>query len=530
MKAKKTVWAVVLALLLTLSPALGLEPLRTQFADVSPQAWYANGVTTCANEGIMVGDDAGLFHPETRLTQAECLTLALRLYAPNKELEKAPDDWGKITLTLADGTVLDGYGRAPADIPGLEGGQFSLYWGSYRREEPGYLCVRLEGDTASCEAWGEAREGKATVKVGGLTISGTVECWIPLGNWVLSFHPDAGDGSEEAKVIQDVLAQDAPAPDKWYRDAFYTAHAWGLVDREEHVGFYSLAICSTAEDWANRELLAAALGDVAPRYHLTRRVEADDIPDVEIFDRPYLKTLYEGGILNGVDEYGGFYGQGSLTRAEAAVMVARLLDENQRLSSPLKPLPKDGYTLTETAETWEEVYGDGQERPELVPKEDESSLWSSLYGYVDQDGEWVILPKWDLAEDFIDGYAVVLSDDLWYAIDDMGRVLWEEGSDALYNLGEGKFWSQNWDGDGFPAEIRDIGGNVYPAPVYGQYGMRFQNGYAVYLPSGHSYDGGFYVDSKFRPVSGKFDRCGALDEHFSGLVELDGKIYRIQFD
>lgn len=105
MRAKAVILSLFLAFALTLSPALGLEPLHTQFTDVPADAWYAQGVATCAEHGIMVGDENGLFHPEERLTQAECLALALRLHAPDTELEKAPDDWGRITLTLSDGTV-----------------------------------------------------------------------------------------------------------------------------------------------------------------------------------------------------------------------------------------------------------------------------------------------------------------------------------------------------------------------------------------------------------------------------------------
>ncbi len=523
MRTKVTLWAAVLALVLSLSPALGLEPLETQFGDVSPQAWYADGVTTCANEGIMIGDEAGLFRPEERLSQAECLTLALRLYAPDKEMGTAPEDWGRVQLTLADGTVLDGYGSEKSALPGLEGGHFSLYWGAYTHYESGYLCVRLDGDDAACQEWGKAHEGKATVKVGDLTISGTVNCWIPLGNWVLSFHPDTGDGSEEAMAIQNVLALDAPAPDKWYRDAYYTAHVWGLKDTEKSPGFKRLLESVSAQWYATREMFAAALGDVAEGYDLTQRVQVDGIPDETFDDGYYLKTLYEGGILNGVDEYGAFDGGSFLTRGQAAVMVARLLDEDQRLSTPLKPLPSEGYTLTETDVTWEEVYGNAAEVHDLIPTQE-----GELCGYVDQSGQWVILPRWESAEKFVDGYACVYQDGVWNAIDRKGNVVLGQDYTSLHNLGEGKFFGEWLDGGkGYVREVRDGQGREYPA-MYGDMELEFRNGYAVYQPFGTPK--GFYIDSSLRPVSGKFDRCGALDENLSGLVMLDGKTYRIQFD
>ncbi len=82
-------------------------------------------------------------------------------------------------------------------------------------------------------------------------------------------------------------------------------------------------------------------------------------------------------------------------------------------------------------------------------------------------------------------------------------------------------------GKGYVREARDAQGRGYSA-TYGDMELEFHNGYAVYQPFGRTK--GFYIDDSFQPVSGKFDRCGALDESKSGLVQLDGKTYRIQFD
>lgn len=526
MKTKTMVLGLMAALAAALSPALAAEAAEAPFADVAADAWYAQGVAACAEAGIMIGDENGLFHPEQRLTQAECLTLALRLYAPGKEQEKAPEDWGRITLTLADGTALDGYGYGSYPLPGGEGGTYSLYWGSSTHNDPGRLSVRLEGDAAVCEAWGKAREGVATVSAGDRTVTGTATCWLPLGNWALSFYPDQGDGEEEnSKIIQDTLYLDAPSPNFWYRDAYYTAQAWGLRDTEKTPGFVRLLDSVSAQWWATRDQFAAALADVAGGYDLTERVQVDDIPDETFEDGLYLKTLYEGGILNGVDEYGAFDGGAFLTRAQAAVMAARLLDEEQRLSEPVTPLPSDGYTLTETAETWDQVYGDFLEEndPYPAPKQGENELW----GYVDRDGQWVIQPQWEEAMPFFDHYAVVWDGLYHYPIDQAGNLVVSRGYTALFNLGEANFFGEWLDGgQGYVREALDGAGKGVSA-TYGDMYLRFHNGYAVYQPFGTPK--GFYIDDSFQPVSQKFDRCGALDEDHSGLVELDGKRYRIQF-
>lgn len=208
-------------------------PLNDRFSDVLAGIWYDRGVTTCAEKGVMVGTGEGLFSPNARLSAAECLTLALRLY----DLQRG-----------GDGTLE----KAPADLP-----------------------------------------------------------------------PD------------DLL----PGPDKWYRDAIYTARQWGL---EEADGFSSLLNSFYYSDngWTDREKFALALSVAAGE--LEKKYTVERIPDMERREKSArLYELYEAGILNGTDAFGTFQPEKTLTRAEAATMVARVLDPAQRLSSP--PAIPDAY-------------------------------------------------------------------------------------------------------------------------------------------------------------------------------------------
>ena len=43
-------------------------------------------------------------------------------------------------------------------------------------------------------------------------------------------------------------------------------------------------------------------------------------------------TLYRAGVLTGTDAAGAFSPHATLTRAEAAVLVSRMLDPNRRVS------------------------------------------------------------------------------------------------------------------------------------------------------------------------------------------------------
>ena len=54
-----------------------------------------------------------------------------------------------------------------------------------------------------------------------------------------------------------------------------------------------------------------------------------DVPDLTADSAVY--ELYLSGVLNGVDEYGTFGGQRTVTRGQAAAMLARLVDPAQRL-------------------------------------------------------------------------------------------------------------------------------------------------------------------------------------------------------
>lgn len=424
----------------------------------------------------------------------------------------------------------------------MEGGSFSFgESGASSAGGSSCLIVTLTGNLGTPGECDKAYEGKASARADGLTISGTV-----TGNWAyhhnetrleegtLFFHPD--NGVEGDRVFWDVLSIDAPGPDKWYRDVYYTAQSLGLkMNYTEdgwtgYDGISELMRSETAQQWATRELFAYALAEVAEGYSLTQRFQVTDLSDKE-FDRSlyshYLRSLYEGGILSGVDEYGAFDGDCPLTRGSAAVMVARVLDEDQRLTKPPAPLPTQGYTLTETDEMWVQVYGAKEDDPgpELAIKRGENGL----YGYVDRDGSWVIQPQWEDAEAFYDGYTVVQDGDLFYAIDRQGNVVLERAYTRLDNMGEGKFFGK-WlePGKGSLQEVVDVDGWTYPA-VYGNYWPTFHHGYGAFFLRPYRTKA-FYMDSRLKPISQKFDNCGAIDENGSGLVELDGKIYRIQFE
>lgn len=352
---KKRLLALTLfgVLCLTLLPAALAAPA---FSDVPAGSWFEKGVTTCAEQGVMVGTGEGRFSPDTQLTAAECLTFALRLYDLQRggsgKLEKAPEDWGKLELTLSDGTAFTRYGYYNSF--------FSTGWFQAPDGADFFqLYVQAPGDTTEeREAWAKAHEGAGTLRAQGTDYPGTLTADSGYDGPLLRFTFDAPeDGGLD---VSELTAATRPGPDKWFRDAVYTAEAWEL---REEPGFETLIrLCygnAGEAGWCDRGIFAQALSVAAGE--LEKRYAVERIPDLERNEATaYIYTLYEAGILNGMDSTGVFNADKSLTRAEAAVMVSRVLDEGQRLTQP--PAAPNAYDIAVAELRGGFTYYDASER------------------------------------------------------------------------------------------------------------------------------------------------------------------------
>lgn len=308
------------------------------FSDVPAGSWFEAGAETCARQGIMIGTGPDTFSPDAQLTAAKCLTLAVRLYDLQRggdgAMKKAPEDWGKYTLTLADSTTWTRYGE-----------QNSFF--SYDHFDPYQdgqgvraVTVLAPGDTPEERmAWARAHEGPATFTAEGRSYSGAVAA--ESGGY---YGPQLRFACEEEPNAGGLLSNSKPGPDRWYRDAVYTVEQLGL---REAAGFSSLlgSISYDHPDTArtNRENFAKALAVAAGE--LEKQYDVPSIPDLPKRNEQNagIYALYEAGILNGLDHIGTFWGDKGLTRVEAAVMVARVLDPSQRLTAP--PAVPSGYEL-----------------------------------------------------------------------------------------------------------------------------------------------------------------------------------------
>lgn len=537
-----------------LSPALAAEGETATFSDVSPEAWYAQAVELCAEKGIMVGTGEGVFSPDETLSFNQCVTLALRLYdllhGGDGVFEPAPEPEPKnrLTLTLADGTQLTSSGFTRVPLPGQEPAEFYFYWGGWRHDEYGYLCAvlcpdpALEDDSPEYRAanealsqWGDAHEGAATVTLNGQTISGTVDCWVPT-NWVLAFHPDDGDSSESGMALHEALytadATDAFPADAWWRDgAFYLTQHEELVDQ---------LFFLDEDEPATRWNFADALFSAARELPAARQVDVPDL-DRDFSPATAAYALYDAGILTGKDAYGTFDGEGQLTRAQAAVMVARVLDEGQRVTAPLEPLPTEGYTLTYLMDGAPDcginypvcVLGGSEENqdPGILLLDGTLLPWpeggTPSYA-LEPNGDYVYFGVYD--ETTPDP-----ADTRCGLMDRSGAfvVPMENGRTVNTYATEDGFFSEITRPDGTTAWtlLDEQGRLIREVPV--------EPGSVpdlIYPPKGRSpyrgiedRAGDCYVDAAGTPVSQRFDWAGHITDDGQGFVGIDGKIYRIDF-
>lgn len=327
----KRILSVILAFVITICwvPCLAAE---TAFSDVPADAWYAPYVEVCVEEGLMKGTGRGLFEPERALTDLECLVLALRLYdiqqGGDGALEALPEGWGQLTLTTADGK----------QTTGKFGIKFDYY--SFLRDgnADANLCFYLADNELD---WGKSVDGKAATLAYSATdtCTGTTKFWQPNGtDWVLSFLPD---DAEQRIVIRDIYTMSLFASN-WWHSAVYTAWVWGL--RGERTPQIARLAQSTEGLYTFRRSFALAVSEAAGKLEVldpsaapTRVADSD--PDL-----PAITALYQAGILTGVDGTGDFAPYNTLTRAEAAAMMARVLRPELRVAAPTSPPPQGSAT------------------------------------------------------------------------------------------------------------------------------------------------------------------------------------------
>lgn len=321
----------LLALLVTgsllLSPALAAgtdeenffpavrEPAA--FSDVAAGSWYADAAALCYEVGLLNGTGEGKFSPDSAVTIAEAAALATRIHhirsGGSGNLPHAPAEWGQVTLTRADGTSFS-----------FDNNSSTGYWVDGRNIQ--YLYFNAD------QSW-QAFDGQPiTLNLNGTDYTGTTT-WM-IWNSTPSLRFQLSDPNQYTDAYYEDLwtAARRPSPGLWYRDT-----AWYLetVLGADH---YYMDHAATRLDFV--QLLAlAADGLLEPINDIT------DVPDCEDEVETAVLPFYQAGILTGIDDYGTFYPNGTLSRAELATMAARLIRPELRQSFTPKTVDDSRYTL-----------------------------------------------------------------------------------------------------------------------------------------------------------------------------------------
>lgn len=306
------------------SPALGAE--GTTFVDVSPEDWFAPYVDVCVEAGLMKGVGEGRFDPQGVVTMAEAATIAARIHhiknGGDGNLPKAPEEWGRMTLTFEDGETFSCYQSDYDPYPD----QRSDGWFWSGRTSGLLYFTRREG-------WDGRDYQRVSLKgwESDIALQGQAEVPNNVGT-SLRFDFDYDDYDDFYAAYSTLRGAPQTPPTKWYRDTDYYLVSQGL-------GF-------TCGDYSARryELVTAldkAVGsDLTPINHIT------DYPDAYDDEREMVLRFYNAGILTGTDAVGSFSSSGFLTRAEVAAMAARILKPELRLEFSLEAPVFQSYTLT----------------------------------------------------------------------------------------------------------------------------------------------------------------------------------------
>lgn len=210
------------------------------------------------------------------------------------------------------------------------------------------------------------------------------------------------------------VGPDYKIPDgAWYGDSVRLLSALPGCTEAVYTNYYDTP--------AARMTLFGLFALVTPGEALAPINQIDALPDSA---DPDVLRFYRAGILSGVDGAGSFAGESTLTRAEAAAMLARILEPELRLHFSLDdvPLPDlfSGLPGTVTrldvptaspliAGAWDDLFYSGTD-----------NRWTAI----DWDGKALFPPIYDNISIYSyqpDGLLGVQSNGLWGCVDRQGR-------------------------------------------------------------------------------------------------------------
>lgn len=343
---KRTLCAILSALFLSVSAipcaaadtAISAQREYHGFSDVAEDSWCYEAVKLCYEAGLMNGTTDTTFSPQTPLTAAQLTVMAARLYDLRSGGSGVVPDLPDLTESYLrfydeEGNLLRAYTLTDTPVYNAMKEDSLFISLSEMAEDPSLpeTCILEVGFADYCplRRYTGVRESYETVP-GTMShgLSGTGYRITDPQITALCFFL----GDTQAETL-------ATWQNSWWFPAAFYLSSQGLLNLSgeliyrldpggQHTGQYDLLFSQSAS-----RALAAWLMDLSAG-ELTVCNESVSIPDVdpESPDAAAIERLYQAGVLTGVDAAGRFSPDAPLTRAQAAVIFARILDPDLRIT------------------------------------------------------------------------------------------------------------------------------------------------------------------------------------------------------
>lgn len=340
---KRILGAILTAVFLSVLsiPCAAADTGRTYpgFSDVAEGSASYEAVKLCYERGLMNGTSDTAFSPQGKLNVAQLVVLAARLYNLQNGGGGTVPDLPDLTQPYL--RFYDSEGNLFASFPSAQDLQ-------YNAGERPYISLSDASDDPALpetckleigfEGYGQVRSFKGMKEshesAGGVMHQGFV------GTGYRFADPEARRFA--ALPSRTLVEQFQEA--WWFPAAFYL-DIENVLDIEGELFYrasggnngddsgYDPAV-RFSKDNATRSLFAWLIERTAGELEVLN--ETVDVPDInpgETRDAEAILRLYQAGILSGVDQAGNFGGDRELTRAQAAIMLARVLDPALRVRS-----------------------------------------------------------------------------------------------------------------------------------------------------------------------------------------------------
>lgn len=328
--------AVFLSVLSIPCGATGTETTTSRdypgFSDVAEGSASYEAIKLCYERGLMNGTSETAFNPQGKLTIAQLVVLAARLYDLQNGGEGTVPDLPNLSQPYlrfydSEGTLFASYSR-PEEFQ-FNAGERPYISLSDGPDDPGLPeSCRLE----------IGFEGYNHIKV----FEGVKESYGSAGGFMHQGFVGTGyrfDGGRFTTLPGSQYVE--RCKEAWWFPAVFYLGSEGVMGFDGELLYRTSGgndgydpLTRFSKDNATRALFAWLVDRTAgPLEAVSETASAPDVEVGETQDAEAILRLYRAGVLTGVDAKGNFNGSGELTRAQAAMMLARVLEPSLRVKA-----------------------------------------------------------------------------------------------------------------------------------------------------------------------------------------------------